>query len=81
MLADRRPCHYAIDNGAGQIIWVPKHTPCWFEGRSGKLIVDMANGAICEFLASSFKSWPWMASLHQMCGSFAAHYLPLRVYL
>ena len=48
MLADHRPCHYAVFNGTGQVVWVPKHTPCWFEGQSGKLIIDMANGSRCE---------------------------------
>ena len=48
MLADRRPCHYAIHNGGGQVIWVPKHTHCWFEASSGKLIIDTADGSRCE---------------------------------
>ena len=48
MLASHRPCHYAVNNGTGQVIWRPKYTPCWFEGHSGKLVIDMANGPRCE---------------------------------
>ena len=48
MLADHRPCHYATTDSTGQEVWVPKHTPCWFESSSGKLIVDLTSGAKCE---------------------------------
>jgi hypothetical protein len=48
LLARHRPCHYAINNGTGQVIWVPKYTPCWFEGHPGKLVIDLANGPRCE---------------------------------
>ena len=53
MLADHRPCHYAVQNGSGQVDWVPKHTPCWFEAKSGKLIIDTANDSRCEAQPSS----------------------------
>ena len=48
MLADHRPCHYATTDSDGQDVWVPRHTPCWFESSSGKLIVDLTSGAKCE---------------------------------
>lgn len=58
MLADHRPCHYAINNGTGQVIWVPKYTPCWFEGHSGKLVIDLANGPRCESLPPQLVTMP-----------------------
>ncbi|CAK0784097.1 hypothetical protein CVIRNUC_007300, partial [Coccomyxa viridis] len=45
MLADHRPCHYATTDSSGEVVWVPKHTPCWFESSSGKLVVDLTSGA------------------------------------
>ena len=51
MLADHRPCHYAMTDGSGQVAWVPKHTPCWFESSSGQLIVDFTGDAKCETYA------------------------------
>jgi len=48
MLSEHRPCHYAIENGSGQVIWVPTHHPCWLEGQSGKLVIDMAKGSRCK---------------------------------
>ena len=48
MLADHRPCHYATTDSSGQDVWVPKHTPCWFESSSGKLVVDLTSAAKCE---------------------------------
>lgn len=46
-LSEHRPCHYAIANGH-QVLWVPKHTPCWFEPQTGRLVIDMGTQSRCE---------------------------------
>lgn len=46
MLAEQRPCHYAIANGH-HVLWVPKHVPCSFEPSSGRLVVEVGHNSRC----------------------------------
>lgn len=46
MLAEQRPCHYAIANGH-HVLWVPKHVPCFFEQSTGRLVVEVGHNARC----------------------------------